>query len=75
MSKVNPFPARTAPFGHILFSNLFFTFEAAFQTMLLTNPGKLFLAIGIVRSVTTFLPNLLLFYLTNNWEIHLIELF
>ena len=50
ISKVNPFPALTAPFPLIFLSNLFIAFEAK----LLTNPGQLSLAKGIARCVITF---------------------
>ena len=50
INKVSPFPALTAPFPHIWLSILLI----AFQAKLLTNPGKLSLAEGIPRSVTTF---------------------
>ena len=57
-NKVNPFSAVTAPFLFILFLKFIIAFEAGFEAILLTNPGKLFLAEAITRSVTTFLPNL-----------------
>ena len=40
INKVNPFPAQTVPFPFIFPSNLFI----AFESKLLTNPGKLSLA-------------------------------
>ena len=49
MNKVNSFPALTAPFLLNLLSNLFITFEAKFEPILLTNPGKTF--------VSVFFPN------------------
>ena len=71
MNKVNPSPTFAAPFPLILLLNLFIAFETAFEAILLINPGKLFLAKGIYKSVTTSLPNL------SNQEtrIHLVELF
>ena len=54
MNKVNTFPGVTAPSLLIILSNLFTTFEAAFEPILLTNPSKLFLAKAIARPVTTF---------------------
>ena len=56
INKVNPFPALTAPFPLIFLSNLFIAFEVE----LLTNPGKLPLAIGIAMFISAFfskLPN------------------
>ena len=41
MNKVNPFPSFTAPFALILLSDLNIAFEAAFEAVLLTNPGNL----------------------------------
>ena len=41
MNKVNPFPSFTAPFALILLSNLNIAIEAAFEDVLLTNPGNL----------------------------------
>ena len=69
MNNVNLFHTLSAPFLHIFLSNLFIAFKAAFKPILLTYPGKLFLANGIPRSITTFLPNLL------NQKLHLVELF
>ena len=37
---MHPFPVLTASFELILISNLFIAFEAAFEAILLTNPGK-----------------------------------
>ena len=54
MNKVNTFPGVTAPSLLIILSNLFTTFEAAFEPILLTNPSKSFLAKAIARPVTTF---------------------
>ena len=54
MNKTKPFLALTAPFPLYFLSNLFIAFEAK----LLTNPGKLSLPKGIVRSVITFSPKL-----------------
>ena len=54
MNKVNTFPGVTAPSLLIILSNLFTTFEAAFEPILLTNPSKLFSAKAIARPVTTF---------------------
>ena len=69
MNKLNPFPARTAPFPLVLLSNLFIAFEAAFETILLTKPCKSFILKEIARSATTFY----LIYLTKNQEIHMIK--
>ena len=44
IGKVNPSPALTAPFPLIFLSNLFI----AFEVKLLTNPGKLSFAKGIL---------------------------
>ena len=52
INKVNPFPALTVPFPLIFVSNLFIEIEVK----LLTNPGKLSLAIGIAIFVSTFFP-------------------
>ena len=49
---MNPCAVLPAPFPIILLSNLFIALEAVFEAILLTNPGKLFLAKGITRSVT-----------------------
>ena len=56
INKVNPFAAFTAAFKIplVFLSNIFI----AFEVILLTNPGKLFLAEGIARSVITFLCKL-----------------
>ena len=59
INKVNPFPALTAPFPVIFLSSLFIEFEVK----LLTNPGTLSLAKGIVIFVSAFFP---LNYLTKN---------
>ena len=67
INKVNPFPARTAPFPLIFLSKLFITFEVK----LLTNPGKLSLA----KRITILLVLSFLNYLTKNQKIHLTELF
>ena len=53
INKVNPFPALTAPFPLIFLSNLFI----ALEVVLLTNPGKLFLAKGIATFVSAFFLN------------------
>ena len=53
INKVNPFPALTAPFSLNFISNLFITFKIK----LLTHPGKLSLAKGIARFVSTFFVN------------------
>ena len=58
MNKVNLFLALTAPFQLIFLSNLFIVFE----TKLLANPGKFFLAKGIARFVLAFLLNYLTYY-------------
>ena len=57
ITNVTSLPALLAPFPLILLSNVFITFKAAFEAILFTNPGKLYLEKGIVRSVITFLPN------------------
>ena len=54
MSKLNPFPALTAPFSLIFLSNLFIAFEVEF----LTSQGKLFLAKGIAKFASSFFPKL-----------------
>ena len=54
VNEVNSFPALTVLFSLIFLSNLFILFEI----ILLTNPGKLSLVIGIARSVINFLPKL-----------------
>ena len=51
MNKVNPFPALTAPFPLIFLPNLFAVFNAGFEAILLTDPGKLFLVKVIQRLV------------------------
>ena len=56
MSKVNPFPALTAPFLLILLLNSFIVDEDAFEALFLTNPGKLSLAKGTARSVLPLSP-------------------
>ena len=53
VNKVNPFPALTAPFRLIFLSSLFI----AFEDKLLTNPGKLSLAKGIVSFFVLFSLN------------------
>ena len=50
MNKVNHFPALTAPFPLIFHSNLFI----ALESILLTNPGKLYLAKRIATFVSAF---------------------
>ena len=57
ITNVNFLPALLAPFPLILLSNVFITFKAAFEAIFFTNPGRLYLEKGIVRSVTTFLTN------------------
>ena len=54
IKKINPFPALTAPFPLIFLLNLF----NAFEVKLLTNPGKLPLAKGIVIFVRALFPKL-----------------
>ena len=54
---MNFLPALLAPFPLILLSNVFITFKAVFEAIFFTNPGRLYLEKGIVRSVTTFLTN------------------
>ena len=49
MNKVNPLFTLTALFPLNLLSNLFIAFEAAFETILLTNLDKLFLAKGTAQ--------------------------
>ena len=46
VEKVNPFPTLKAPFSLILLSNLCIAFKTAFEAVLLTNRGNLFLANG-----------------------------
>ena len=53
MNKVNPFPALITLLP-LFFLNLFI----AFDVILLTNPGKLFLAIGIATIGSDFLSKL-----------------
>ena len=65
INKVDLFPGLAAPLPLIFHSNLFI----AFETKLLTNPGKSSLAKGLARSVSAFFLN----YLTKNQKIHLIE--
>ena len=54
VNKVNIFPALTAPFPLIFLSNLFI----ALEVKLITNPGKVSLAKGILIFVSAFFPKL-----------------
>ena len=54
INKVNIIPALTAPFPLMFLSNLFI----ALEVKLITNPGKVSLAKGILIFVSAFFPKL-----------------